>query len=127
MGRFVSVPDFFSHVYLVDFSPSLCGVAQKRFERLGWKNVTVVCEDARKFRLEDYESGMSPAQNLLRSPLLSYFKQQNPRQGGADLVTMSYSLSMIVSGKDQVSGSSSNMVMTCAYIEHFIARLLLSR
>ncbi|CCE26640.1 related to S-adenosylmethionine:diacylglycerol 3-amino-3-carboxypropyl transferase [Claviceps purpurea 20.1] len=95
MGRFVSVPDFFSHVYLVDFSPSLCGVAQKRFERLGWKNVTVVCEDARKFRLEDYESGMSPAQNLLRSPLLSYFKQQNPRQGGADLVTMSYSLSMI--------------------------------
>ncbi|KAG5942004.1 hypothetical protein E4U60_007550 [Claviceps pazoutovae] len=95
MGRFVSVPDFFSHVYLVDFSPSLCGVARKRFERLGWKNVTVVCEDARKFRLEDYESGMSPAQNLLRSPLLSYFKQQNPRQGGADLVTMSYSLSMI--------------------------------
>ncbi|KAG5959116.1 hypothetical protein E4U57_000948 [Claviceps arundinis] len=95
MGRFVNVPDFFSHVYLVDFSPSLCGVARKRFERLGWKNVTVVCEDARKFRLEDYESGMSPAQNLLRSPLLSYFKQQNPRQGGADLVTMSYSLSMI--------------------------------
>ncbi|KAG5937248.1 hypothetical protein E4U59_004493 [Claviceps monticola] len=95
MGRFVSVPDFFSHVYLVDFSPSLCGVARKRFERLGWKNVTVVCEDARKFRLEDYESGMSPAQNLLRSPLLSYFKQQDPRQGGADLVTMSYSLSMI--------------------------------
>ncbi|KAG6029179.1 hypothetical protein E4U19_001136 [Claviceps sp. Clav32 group G5] len=95
MGRFVNVPDFFSHVYLVDFSPSLCGVARRRFERLGWKNVTVVCEDARKFRLEDYESGMSPAQNLLRSPLLSYFKQQNPRQGGADLVTMSYSLSMI--------------------------------
>ncbi|KAG5917379.1 hypothetical protein E4U61_002771 [Claviceps capensis] len=95
MGRFVSVPDFFSHIYLVDFSPSLCGVARKRFERLAWKNVTVVCEDARKFRLEDYESGMSPAQNLLRSPLLSYFKQQNPRQGGADLVTMSYSLSMI--------------------------------
>ncbi|KAG6065260.1 hypothetical protein E4U32_007549 [Claviceps aff. humidiphila group G2b] len=95
MGRLVNVPDFFSHVYLVDFSPSLCRVARKRFERLGWKNVTVVCEDARKFRLEDYESGMSPAQNLLRSPLLSYFKQQNPRQGGADLVTMSYSLSMI--------------------------------
>ncbi|KID96879.1 Methyltransferase type 11, partial [Metarhizium majus ARSEF 297] len=95
MGRFVNVPDFFTSVYLVDFSPSLCEVARKRFDRLGWKNVTVVCEDARKFRLENYETGMSPAQNPLRSPVLSYFKQQRPEHGGADLVTMSYSLSMI--------------------------------
>lgn len=97
MKEHVNVPEFFSSVYLVDFSPSLCEVARKRFERLGWKNVTVVCEDARKFRLEDYENGMPPAQNLLRSPVLSYFKQQRPESGGADLVTMSYSLSMIVS------------------------------
>lgn len=97
MGRYVNVPEFFSSIYLVDFSPSLCEVARKRFDRLGWKNVTVVCQDARKFRLDDYESGMSPAHNPLRSPILSYFKQQNPQQGGADLVTMSYSLSMIVS------------------------------
>ncbi|PMB70689.1 hypothetical protein BM221_003144 [Beauveria bassiana] len=95
MSEHVNVPEFFSSVYLVDFSPSLCEVARKRFERLGWKNVTVVCQDARKFRLEDYEDGMPAAQSLLRSPALSYFKQQRPEHGGADLVTMSYSLSMI--------------------------------
>jgi betaine lipid synthase len=97
MSKFVNVPDFFSSVYLVDFSPSLCEVARKRFEKLGWTNVTVVCEDARKFRLEDYESGVPAAKNPLRSPALSYFTQQRPDHGGADLVTMSYSLSMIVS------------------------------
>ncbi|KAK0631713.1 hypothetical protein B0T14DRAFT_8769 [Immersiella caudata] len=68
MSRFVDVPSFFSAVYLVDFSPSLCEVARKRFARLGWTNVNVVCEDARKFRLQG---------------------------SGADLITMSYSLSMI--------------------------------
>lgn len=98
MGRLVNVPEFFSSVYLVDYSPSLCEVARKRFDRLGWKNITVVCEDARRFRLENYETGMSPAQNPLRSPVLSYFNQPRPEHGGADLVTMSYSLSMIVSG-----------------------------
>ncbi|KAJ4296978.1 hypothetical protein N0V88_003894 [Collariella sp. IMI 366227] len=75
MSEFLNVPEFFSSVYLVDFSPSLCEVARKRFARLGWTNVKVICEDARKFRLEDYESVLLP--------------------GGADLVTMSYSLSMI--------------------------------
>lgn len=99
MAQFVNVPEFFSSVYLVDFSPSLCEVARKRFERLGWKNVNVVCEDARKFRLEHYESGANTAQNPLRSPVMSYFKQQRPEHGGADLVTMSYSLSMIVGSK----------------------------
>jgi betaine lipid synthase len=97
MGQHVDVSTFFSSVYLVDFSPSLCEVARKRFERLGWNNVTVVCQDARKFRLEDYEAGMPSPTMSLRSPALSYFKQQRPEHGGADLVTMSYSLSMIVS------------------------------
>lgn len=96
MSEFVNVPDFFTSVYLVDFSPSLCEVARKRFDKLGWKNVTVVCEDARKFRLENYESGLPVTQNPLRSPVLGYFSKQNPEHGGADLVTMSYSLSMIV-------------------------------
>lgn len=98
MSQHVNVPEFFSSVYLVDFSPSLCEVAKKRFERLGWKNVTVVCQDARKFRLEDYENGMQVVQTP-KSPVLSYFTQQRPEHGGADLVTMSYSLSMIVSYK----------------------------
>jgi betaine lipid synthase len=96
MSEFVNVPEFFSSVYLVDFSPSLCEVARKRFARLGWTNVKVICEDARKFRLEDYENGLSePATPSSRSPP-SYFDQRRPEHGGADLITMSYSLSMIV-------------------------------
>ncbi|KAI1267570.1 hypothetical protein F5Y18DRAFT_306216 [Xylariaceae sp. FL1019] len=93
MSQFVDVPSFFDSVYLVDFSPSLCEVARKRFLRLGWKNVKVVCQDARRFRLEDHESvscGGRP-----RSPDASYFFHEQPRHAGADLVTMSYSLSMI--------------------------------
>lgn len=95
MSEFVNVPEFFSSVYLVDFSPSLCEVARKRFVRLGWTNVKVICQDARKFRLEDYENGLSgPGATPSRSPT-SYFEPR-PDTGGADLVTMSYSLSMIV-------------------------------
>ena len=98
MHRYVSVPDFFSSVYLVDFSPSLCEVARKRFERLGWKNVKVVCQDARKFRLEDHDgkqsNGISDV-GFTRSS--SYFDRNESNIGGADLLTMSYSLSMIVS------------------------------
>ncbi|KAL4917331.1 hypothetical protein BDW62DRAFT_201953 [Aspergillus aurantiobrunneus] len=67
MSAFVDVPEFFSTVFLVDLSPSLYEVARQRFRRLGWKNVQVVCEAARTF--------CPPAK--------------------ADLVTMSYSLSMI--------------------------------
>ena len=97
MSQYVDVPKFFDSVYLVDFSPSLCEVARKRFERLGWKNVKVICQDARQFRLEDHE----PASNGGRapgSPIYGYFASQNrPEYGGADLITMSYSLSMIVS------------------------------
>ncbi|KAL1986858.1 hypothetical protein VTN96DRAFT_5511 [Rasamsonia emersonii] len=79
MNQFLPVETFFSHVYLVDLSPSLLEVARQRFARLGWKNVTVVCQDAREFRLPGVsENGASKSQ-----------------EGGADLVTMSYSLSMI--------------------------------
>jgi len=46
MSEFLDVPKFFSSVYLVDFSPSLCAVARERFSRLGWDNVHVICEDA---------------------------------------------------------------------------------
>ncbi len=78
MAAFVPVAEFFSQIYLVDLSPSLCEVARQRFERLGWKNVTVVCQDARSFRLP--EENVDPAKNP---------------GSGADVVTMSYSLSMI--------------------------------
>ncbi|KAK0747930.1 hypothetical protein B0T21DRAFT_406491 [Apiosordaria backusii] len=95
MAQFVNVPEFFSAVYLVDLSPSLCAVAEKRFSRLGWTNVKIICQDARKFRLEDYENGLSgPGSPGLSTPP-SYFSQKRPEHGGADLITMSYSLSMI--------------------------------
>jgi hypothetical protein len=70
-------------------------VARKRFARLGWKNVKVICQDARKFRLEDYESDLQGGSTPGRTPS-SYFTQKRPEHGGADLITMSYSLSMIV-------------------------------
>ncbi|KAL2754973.1 hypothetical protein ACRALDRAFT_1034714 [Sodiomyces alcalophilus JCM 7366] len=96
MSAHVNVPEFFSSVYLVDFSPSLCDVARKRFQRLGWTNVKVICQDARKFRLEDHENDL-PGGNIspLHTPIMSYFSQKRPEHGVADLVTMSYSLSMI--------------------------------
>ncbi|KAI0126347.1 hypothetical protein BJ170DRAFT_402095 [Xylariales sp. AK1849] len=94
MSRFVDVPQFFSSIYLVDFSPSLCEVARRRFVRLGWDNVKVVCQDARDFRLEDHDpsaqSGHTPG-----PPRISHFSQKRPAQGGVDLITMSYSLSMV--------------------------------
>jgi betaine lipid synthase len=96
MSEFVSVPEFFSSVYLVDFSPSLCEVARKRFARLGWTNVKVVCQDARTFRLEDHEEAEAGAVGFARSPKFNYFSESQ-NAGGADLITLSYSLSMIVS------------------------------
>ena len=96
MSEFVSVPDFFSSVYLVDFSPSLCEVARKRFARLGWDNVKVVCQDARTFRLEDHEPEAPGAVGFIRSSTSSSFPEDYLSVGGADLITLSYSLSMIV-------------------------------
>lgn len=81
----VPVPIFFSKIYLVDLSPSLCEIARKRFARLGW-NVHVICQDARAFRLDD-------SRNDAR---IASFAPDNPdRKSHADLITMSYSLSMI--------------------------------
>jgi betaine lipid synthase len=99
MSEFVDVEEFFSSVYLVDFSPSLCEVARKRFTRLGWKNVKVVCQDARKFRLEDHEGDACVTDQVgyLRSPSSGYQNEDVSSVGGADLITLSYSLSMIVS------------------------------
>ena len=82
MAQFVDVPNFFSAVYLVDLSPSLCSVAQDRFTRLGWKNVYVLCQDARNFRI--YDSSSKSKQG-----------DKEKEERCADLITMSYSLSMI--------------------------------
>ncbi|KAK3395626.1 hypothetical protein B0T20DRAFT_419372 [Sordaria brevicollis] len=99
MAQFVDVPKFFKSVYLVDFSPSLCEVARKRFARLGWENVKVVCMDARKFRLEDYEDldedGQSERSGHSSPSLSSWWKGKKAGHAGAELITMSYSLSMM--------------------------------
>ncbi|KAI8972814.1 hypothetical protein BD414DRAFT_211164 [Trametes punicea] len=86
MNDFVSVSDFFSAVYLVDLSPSLCEVARRRFSRLGWKNVHVVCEDARTFALDE---------SIVLDAVKLGTTEGNRYSVKADLITMSYSLSMI--------------------------------
>ncbi len=91
MSKFVDVPNFFQAVYLVDLSPSLLRVAEDRFSRLGWKNVKVVCQDARRFHLghqEDY-------QNISRSDGQNSVLDEKVSSQHAELITMSYALSMI--------------------------------
>lgn len=90
MAKFVDVPSFFGEIYLVDLSPSLCKVAEDRFSRLGWNNVKVICEDARHFKIEDHDGS-----KLIRKRSHSLLYEEKPRQRMSDLITMSYSLSMI--------------------------------
>lgn len=87
MQAYLDVPTFFSSIYLVDLSPSLCEVAKKRFTHLGW-DVKVVCQDARAFRLEHHIKNHS-------SPKIARPLNEVNQELKADLITMSYSLSMI--------------------------------
>ena len=87
MQAYVDVPTFFEKIFLVDLSPSLLQVARRRFNRLGW-DVEIVCQDARTFRLEDYMRRFYKDDTMFK---LHYSFTRT----GADLVTMSYSLSMI--------------------------------
>ncbi|KAL1915078.1 uncharacterized protein VTP21DRAFT_7559 [Calcarisporiella thermophila] len=72
MNEYFSIEKF-HRVYLVDLCPSLCKVARERFEKKGWKNVVVLCDDAASFHLPDLDAP----------------------DGNIGLVTLSYSLSMI--------------------------------
>ncbi|KAJ2005952.1 hypothetical protein GGI04_002049 [Coemansia thaxteri] len=75
MDQFFGISNF-KRVYLVDLCRPLCKVAEQRFKAKGWKNVSVVCQDALTFVLPELaEAGLD--------------------HGRIDLVTMSYSLSMI--------------------------------
>ncbi|KAG0018984.1 hypothetical protein BGZ81_009978 [Podila clonocystis] len=65
--------DHFERIYLVDLCPSLCRIARERCQKFGWTNVVVLCEDA-------VQSGFPG------------FGDPNAK---IDLVTMSYSLSMM--------------------------------
>ncbi len=93
MQAYLDVPTFFSGVYLVDLSPSLCAVARKRFERLGW-DVKVLCQDARSFRLGDHPNNPL-GERVITKPALGYPSTDADHRSKADVITMSYSLSMI--------------------------------
>lgn len=49
--------DQFEQVILVDLTPSLCQVARERFAKRGWKNVTVICQDAATFQVQEAIEG----------------------------------------------------------------------
>ncbi|KAL8697017.1 MAG: hypothetical protein Q9201_007353, partial [Fulgogasparrea decipioides] len=93
MHAYLDVPNFFSAVFLVDLSPSLCDVARKRFQRLGW-HVKVICEDARTFRLADHLEKLADARSTT-TDVTEYHSADTNAVHRADLITMSYSLSMI--------------------------------
>ncbi|PIA17578.1 S-adenosyl-L-methionine-dependent methyltransferase [Coemansia reversa NRRL 1564] len=64
--------NLFKRIYLVDLCRPLCNIAEQRFKEKGWHNIRVICQDASHFVLPVEDS-----------------------ENGADLITMSYSLSMI--------------------------------
>ena len=63
-------------MYLIDLCEPLLLVAKARVKRLGLKNVTVLCQDASKFELPEWQDGVLP-------------------EGSVGFVTLSYALSMI--------------------------------
>lgn len=79
----------------MDLSPSLCEMARKRFERLGWTNVKVICQDARAFRLHEHEPQAHQRKEIILQGQIVRDLDENADAGGAELVTMSYALSMI--------------------------------
>ncbi|KAK4968118.1 hypothetical protein LTR66_011871 [Elasticomyces elasticus] len=95
MGQHLPVAEFFHAVYLVDLSPSLCAIARTRFQRLGWTNVKIVCQDARSFRLSDHDKDKKDGEGVFSLGPAAYEDQNVGRDTGAELITMSYSLSMI--------------------------------
>ncbi|CAK9784087.1 hypothetical protein CC85DRAFT_58115 [Cutaneotrichosporon oleaginosum] len=68
---------YWDAIYLVDLCEPLLEVAKKRFAAKGWKNIHVLCQDASRFVLPEWESG-----------------ELDPR-GSITAITLSYSLSMI--------------------------------
>lgn len=63
----------------------------------------VVCQDARTFRLEDHEKSAGRPIDVVRRSSINYPTNDLPSVGGADLITLSYSLSMIVNTPSRVS------------------------
>ncbi|KAJ7215303.1 hypothetical protein B0H12DRAFT_1241992 [Mycena haematopus] len=66
----------FDAIYLVDICEPLLQVARDRIAKRGWKNVTILCQDAAVFWLPEWSDGIDP-------------------RGSVSFVTMSYSITMI--------------------------------
>jgi betaine lipid synthase len=98
MGEFLPVESYFRAVYMVDLSPSLCKVAEARFQRLGWNNVKIICEDARYFRLAEHLD-VQPGDGSEKSSIVAegenVYSDSKESGFGADLITLSFALSMI--------------------------------
>lgn len=76
MNEIYPLREYFRKVYIVDLSPSLCNVARERIRRLHLSDlVQVLCDDAVTFELPDFPNA----------------------EDNVDLITMSYSLSMMPS------------------------------
>ena len=65
----------FDAIYLIDLCEPLLDVARKRFARKGWRNITVLCQDATEFSLPEWST-------------------TDPK-GSVNFITLSYSLSMV--------------------------------
>ena len=92
MDKYIPIQTF-DHIYLVDLCEPLLRVARERFERKGWKNITVLCQDACNFNLPEWKDGIDP-------------------KGSVSLVTLSYSLSMVRFPTLHVSRRSKSAVDT---------------
>lgn len=76
MNQLYPLREYFRKIYIIDLSPSLCNVARQRIRRLHLTDlVQVLCDDAVSFELPDFPDA----------------------EGKIDLITMSYSLSMMPS------------------------------
>ena len=71
MDAILPIASVFKKVYIVDLCPSMCAAARDRVARRGWTNVEVVCADA------------------------ADIKPSHRGGGRVDVVTFSYSISMI--------------------------------
>jgi len=63
---------YFDAIYLIDLCEPLLEVARQRFAAKGWKNVHVLCQDASRFVLPEWESGALDPRGSLTAIALSY-------------------------------------------------------
>lgn len=84
-----------NRMYLVDLSPSLLEQARRRVADRGWTNVVPVCHDATTFVPgEEFASNVA-GESMSESEPPQATPAGSARLGTADVVTFSYSLTMI--------------------------------